>query len=267
MDVGGVTVKSILLVMKKPDNWNSLIDSFNDCTCPYAYIVGYYLSRFDRDAYQKLGFGNMTETHETIGSILEISSNTIKNFRDAFDPYHKNSRKGWWQRELWHFEKEIYQGFQAYSEKELYDLVCKILTNPKLNSEEIFDFHDVADDILIFPDEVGKIEAKRIFKEGSVSQITVNSYERNNQARKKCIEYYGKNCYICRFDFEKVFGEIGKGFIHVHHLISLSEIHQEYEVDPIQDLRPVCPNCHAMIHRKNPPFTIEEIKNLLNLNN
>ncbi|MFM6356828.1 MAG: HNH endonuclease, partial [Planktothrix sp.] len=84
---------------------------------------------------------------------------------------------------------------------------------------------------------------------------------------KKCIEYYGTNCYVCGFDFENVFGEIGKDFIHVHHLIPLSEINQEYEVDPIKDLRPVCPNCHAMIHRKNPPFTIEEIKNLLILSN
>lgn len=67
-------------MIKRPDNWNTLIDSFDDCNCPYAYIVGYYLSRFDRNAYKKLGFGNMTETHKKIGSVLEISSNTIKNF-------------------------------------------------------------------------------------------------------------------------------------------------------------------------------------------
>jgi 5-methylcytosine-specific restriction protein A len=103
--------------------------------------------------------------------------------------------------------------------------------------------------------------------EGAKQTITVNRYERNNQARQKCIEYYGTDCYICGFNFDKIFGEIGKGFIHVHHLIPLAEINQEYEVDPVKDLRPVCPNCHAMIHKKNPPFTIEEIKNLLNINN
>lgn len=102
--------------------------------------------------------------------------------------------------------------------------------------------------------------------EGAKQIITVNRYERNNQARQKCIEYYGTNCYICGFNFEQFFGEIGRNFIHVHHLIPLSEINQEYEVEPIKDLRPVCPNCHAMIHRKNPPFTIEELKNLLDTN-
>jgi 5-methylcytosine-specific restriction enzyme A len=55
-------------------------------------------------------------------------------------------------------------------------------------------------------------------------------------------------------------GDIGKGFIHVHHLTQLSDIGQGYEVDPVKDLRPVCPNCHAMLHKKNPPYTIDEIK-------
>lgn len=81
--------------------------------------------------------------------------------------------------------------------------------------------------------------------------------------KKLCIEYYGINCYVCGFNFEKFYGEIGQGFTHIHHLISLSQINQEYEVYPVQDLRPVCPNCHAMIHRKNPPYTIEQIKNIL----
>ena len=71
-------------------------------------------------------------------------------------------------------------------------------------------------------------------------------------ARKKCIEHYGAKCAVsnCGFDFEKLYGDIGKGFIHVHHLTQLSDIGQGYEVDPIKDLRPVCPNCHAMLHQK-----------------
>ena len=49
----------------------------------------------------------------------------------------------------------------------------------------------------------------------------------------------------------------------MHHLRPLSEIGEEYEVDPIEDMRPVCPNCHLMIHRRTPPLKIEEIKALL----
>lgn len=101
------------------------------------------------------------------------------------------------------------------------------------------------------------------YYEGTKIKILVNKYERDTNARKKCIENYGAICAACNFNFELVYGEIGKGFIHVHHLVLISEIGKTYKVDPIKDLIPVCPNCHAMIHKKNPPYTIEELKKML----
>jgi 5-methylcytosine-specific restriction protein A len=53
------------------------------------------------------------------------------------------------------------------------------------------------------------------------------------------------------------------GFTHVHHLKAISMVGPDYECDPIQDLRPVCPNCHAVIHRREPPYTIDEVHGLL----
>jgi hypothetical protein len=111
-----------------------------------------------------------------------------------------------------------------------------------------------------FPDEVDSVQT---FREGAVRQVSVNAYEREPKARQKCIDYYGSSCSICGFDFGRAFGQLGKGFIHVHHLRPLSEIAEEYEIDPIKDLRPVCPNCHAMIHRSSPPLSLEEIQMLL----
>ncbi|PCP15512.1 HNH endonuclease, partial [Klebsiella pneumoniae] len=46
----------------------------------------------------------------------------------------------------------------------------------------------------------------------------------------------------------------------IHHLIPLSGIKQDYRLNPETDLIPVCPNCHAMLHRRDPPFTPEELK-------
>lgn len=112
-----------------------------------------------------------------------------------------------------------------------------------------------------FPEEVEQAQ-KEIF-EGAVRRIIVNAYERNPEARRQCIKYYGTKCCICGFDFVKLYGAIGKDFIHVHHLKQLSEIGDTYQIDPIQDLRPVCPNCHAMIHRRKPSYTIEEVKRFL----
>jgi len=99
--------------------------------------------------------------------------------------------------------------------------------------------------------------------EGAKKKITVNAYERNLKARAECIEFYGAECMICNFNFEKIYGEIGKNYIHVHHLKPLSEIKEEYEIDPINDLRPVCPNCHAMLHRTKPAYSIEELKKVM----
>lgn len=112
----------------------------------------------------------------------------------------------------------------------------------------------------LFPDKVDSAER---FREGAVRQVSVNAYERDPKARQKCIDYYGLNCSVCNFNFGKVYGQLGEGFIHVHHLRPISEIAEEYEVDPVKDLRPVCPNCHAMIHRTHRPYSIEEMKNII----
>ncbi|MDY6994104.1 MAG: HNH endonuclease [Pseudomonadota bacterium] len=114
----------------------------------------------------------------------------------------------------------------------------------------------------VFPEEICSSDEE--YYEGATQKVTVNIYERNPEARQKCIEYYGTDCYVCSFNFEDNYGEIGKGFIHVHHLKPLSEIGEEYELNPLQDLRPVCPNCHAMLHKRKPPYSIEELKQIIN---
>jgi len=115
--------------------------------------------------------------------------------------------------------------------------------------------------IFLFPDTI-ESETKILF-EGAKKQITVNSYERNLKARQKCLDHYGYLCSVCKVDFEKVYGIIGKDFIHVHHLKEIAEIGNEYVINPIVDLKPVCPNCHSMLHQRKPCFTIDELKNMM----
>ena len=103
------------------------------------------------------------------------------------------------------------------------------------------------------------------YSEGSVQQILINRYERDPRARDECIRHYGTECDLCGFDFVAVYGQVMKGFIHVHHLKSLSSIGAEYKVDPVQDLRPVCPNCHAVLHHREPPFSLEEVRRFLQI--
>ncbi len=99
--------------------------------------------------------------------------------------------------------------------------------------------------------------------EGAKIQIVVNKYERSPANRAACISYYGPICQVCSFDFGSFYGQIGQDYIEVHHRVPVSSMGGAYRVDPVTDLVPVCGNCHAMMHRKNPPLSVEELKALL----
>ena len=115
-------------------------------------------------------------------------------------------------------------------------------------------------EVPVYPDEV---DSGITLVEGARKVVSVNAYERSLDARRKCLDALGYKCIVCEFDFEEIYGEIGQGFIHVHHLAEISNIGGEYVIDPVQDLRPVCPNCHAMLHKRKPAFSIEELRERL----
>ena len=119
-------------------------------------------------------------------------------------------------------------------------------------------YSDSAD--ILLPEEISETEGSY---EGARRQISVNTYERDRTARDKCLRHYGTRCAVCAQDMSEIYGPEATGLIHVHHLKPLSEVKGGYQVNPIADLRPVCPNCHAVIHRRKPPYKIEEVKGFL----
>lgn len=108
--------------------------------------------------------------------------------------------------------------------------------------------------------------AQETFPEGGKRIVTINAYERSGIARRACILEHGLTCKACEFNFGEIYGTLGEGFIHVHHLNLVSAQGGEYHLYPIQDLIPLCPNCHAMVHRKNPPMAIDELRELIAAN-
>lgn len=114
--------------------------------------------------------------------------------------------------------------------------------------------------VIPLPDEV---DDSTPVPEGARYQVTVNAYERNPENRRRCIVHHGTACCICGFDFGAAYGELFDGLIHVHHLRPLAEVGEEHSVDPEEDLRPVCPNCHAVLHRRVPVYSIEEVRGFL----
>lgn len=89
-------------------------------------------------------------------------------------------------------------------------------------------------------------------------------YERSPYLRKLAMDEHGLTCMACGFNFEEVYGELGKDFIEVHHTVPLPDPRQDMIVDPERDLLCLCSNCHRMIHR-NPTvmMSVEELKDLI----
>jgi hypothetical protein len=100
-----------------------------------------------------------------------------------------------------------------------------------------------------------------VFREGNCQQVTVNKYERDPKARAACLAKFGCVCKVCDMNFAEEYGdEIGHGFIHVHHIEMLSG--GVRDVNAETDLIPVCPNCHSMLHRRNPPLEVRELREI-----
>jgi 5-methylcytosine-specific restriction protein A len=99
--------------------------------------------------------------------------------------------------------------------------------------------------------------------EGERKLSMCSKYERSPKNRIKCLNHYGSICQACGLDPEVKYGVVGVGIIHVHHLVPLSLMNGPTVVNPIRDLVPLCPNCHNFAHKRNPPFTIDEMRSIL----
>jgi 5-methylcytosine-specific restriction enzyme A len=99
--------------------------------------------------------------------------------------------------------------------------------------------------------------------EGARIRVEVNRYERSPVNRASCIQYHGATCLACGFDFKSLYGELGEGYIQVHHRTAVSQMNDSYFVNPVTDLVPVCANCHAMLHRLDPPMSVEALQDLV----
>ena len=104
------------------------------------------------------------------------------------------------------------------------------------------------------------------YLEGDKTRITVNHYERSRVNRALCLKWHGFDCKGCGLNMSNKYGPIGEGVIHVHHLTPVSQMGERRRLNPKTDLIPLCPNCHVIVHRKDPPLSLEDLKSELEQN-
>jgi 5-methylcytosine-specific restriction enzyme A len=230
--------------------------------------------------------GGMRKSNKT-NTLILIQDHFVNLYKDDWigDVLHYTGAGQRGDQELTHQNKTLYDSknnnVDVYlferSKKNRYTFKGKVELAEKPYQGKQLDADNNMRNVWIFPlklineiaiqekiaEELPEKETNKL-PEGAKKQIIVNAYERNPKAREICIQNYGFTCSVCEFNFEEVYGEIGKEYIHVHHLKPLSEINEEYQVDPINDLRPICPNCHSMIHKAN--LSIEQLRDALREN-
>lgn len=108
--------------------------------------------------------------------------------------------------------------------------------------------------------------------EGKSIESTYTSKTRSALLRETAIEYYRDEkghirCDVCGFDFLDYYGEIGRHFIHIHHEHPIYEYDDEgivqILIDAVKKVKPVCANCHCMLHRKKTVLLIDELKQII----
>lgn len=105
------------------------------------------------------------------------------------------------------------------------------------------------------PDVVG-------LPEGAMVRVEVNRYERDRRNRAAALAIHGHLCKACGLDMGKRYGPDATGLVEVHHLTPVSEVGLGHIVNPKTDLVPLCPNCHTVAHRRSPPFTVDELREM-----
>ena len=134
--------------------------------------------------------------------------------------------------------------------------IMQYLYHRVMNNKDIDNVENATEDEFDYGNEVNVLRI-----EGAKRIVEVNKYERNRKLRDECIQEHENKyeCEICGFNFEKTYGDRGKGFIHIHHLQPLSEIGEKH-LECTSKLIPVCPNCHAMLHRGKELMKPEELR-------
>jgi len=155
------------------------------------------------------------------------------------------------------------------------DLSCRITRSPISGEDEIFKPVEITIDwcgivlgmflslMNVTPICIDESELITGKLEGKSFQVISTRYERNPLNRELCIALKGSSCTICGFNFKTNYGDIGKGFIEVHHIEPLSAMNEEQVINPKEDMTPVCSNCHSMLHRRKPPYHPDDIYELI----
>lgn len=227
-----------------------------------VWMVAFFLSRYGSktggkkvDPPKELKTNNWNNAYRMFydslnqGRTMSSFENSLKNARDSFDSNISNSgRTGWRDKngnpiKLEKIAQKILDKYCDIDRQTIWEKIKIYVNDNSSISGKI-----VNDSISLQETESEYFTTTKT--EGGKKVVVSNTYERNPKLRSLALKIHGCTCMICGFNFEQFYGEWGKEFAEVHHMVPLSEYSEQHETDPEKDLIVLCANCHRMIHRK-----------------
>lgn len=236
-------------------------DSDDNCVIGFNLYLFYTsvsleLTAINPPAFMDSVFKNISRNgREHISQITEFEE--LLESRGGRITYQINGRK-YPDAQLKSLENIHWKSFSARYDSDYIDTHYRLDFNYNGFRQIILDY---AGYILLFSNYVNREQA--FYEEGQKFIETSTKYERNPINRRICLSSKGYACSVCGLKMEDKYGGIGRDFIEVHHVVPVSEYDGARYIDPLKELFPVCPNCHAMLHRRKPPYSIEELKKMI----
>jgi hypothetical protein len=100
------------------------------------------------------------------------------------------------------------------------------------------------------------------FVEGRLIETRMTRRERDPKARVACLEAHGFDCFVCGENLRALYAGLSTEVIHVHHEEPLSEATGQREFDAVSSMKPLCPNCHCVLHSRRPAYTLTELRRM-----
>jgi 5-methylcytosine-specific restriction protein A len=219
--------------------------------------IGFRPGKFAGDLLGKMAHADETGRSAFCAILADCSVRGAEiDYRINGQPYEFTSDEPWgqhWNRFVLHLSKGQLELGDEDGEPDA-EIVCRWTGRFAAAITSILPLESQAE-----PSD-GEMEG---YPEGAVTTVQTNRFERDRRNRAATIAIHGTSCLACGLDMGRLYGDIAEGFIEVHHVTPVSQIGEGYVIDPANDLVPLCPNCHAVAHRRSPPFSVDEIRHLM----
>lgn len=129
-------------------------------------------------------------------------------------------------------------------------------------------FYKAPEPDILLAQEYGYDPNEETFKEGKLQLRLHLVNERNRRLVIHAKEKWNREqngrvvCSVCSFSFPETYGQVGVGFVEAHHIQPISSL-TPYTIVSLDDIVPVCSNCHSMLHRHRPWLTVEQLRTIV----